>query len=130
MKPKKRKELEKFSSDFYKKQPDSFNEIINSMKEDFISCKIVSMGMPLVKWTHKSCTAHVAVGEIDNEIGTDSWATVYSIYSEEKGQGHATQLLTHLKKLYEGEGRKFGSSVALNDNMERLLKKLGITEYQ
>lgn len=78
------------------------------------------MGMPLLKYTHKSCTAFVAV--------TKTWATLYSIESLNPGHGHATQLLTKLKKIYSD--RRFGGSIALNNAMRRLYEKLNITEYK
>jgi len=83
--------------------------------------KVNSMGMPLDNWTHKSCVAMIGVGE--------DWATVYSIGSDEKRKGHATELLIEMKKHYEAEGKKFASSVALNDGMRRILQKLNIYEY-
>ena len=84
--------------------------------------KFTSMGMPLDQWKHKSCTANIGVG--------DGWATVYSIESKERGKGHATELLSELKKYYEVKGKRFGSSVALNDGMRRILKKLNILHEQ
>lgn len=80
------------------------------------------MGMVLDEITHKSCVAHVGVG--------DNWATIYFIISEQKRQGHAEELLTEAKKYYETQGKQFGSTVALNKGMETLLKKLKIKEYK
>lgn len=34
---------------------------------------VTQLGMPLIRWTHESCTAHFAVG--------DDWATLYDIES-------------------------------------------------
>jgi len=83
--------------------------------------KVNHMGMPLDKWTHKSCVATIGEGE--------DWATIYSITSEEKGKGHGTELLLEMKKYYETQGKKFGSSVALSGAMKHLLVKLNIPEY-
>lgn len=79
------------------------------------------LGMVLDGWSHKSCYAAVGIGE--------DWATIYSISSEDPGKGHATELLSEMKKYYEAQGKKFGSSIALNDRMRFLLKKLDIFEY-
>ena len=83
--------------------------------------EIEMMGMVVDKWDHKSCVATVGKGE--------NWATIYSINSEEEGKGHATELLRFMKGHYTTQGRKFGSSVALNDRMKHLLVKLEIFEY-
>lgn len=83
--------------------------------------KVIHMGMPLDKWTHKSCVATIGVGE--------DWATVYSITSYEEGKGHGTELLLEMKKYYEAEGKIFGSSIALSRAMKHLLTKLNIEEY-
>lgn len=77
--------------------------------------------MDLIRWSHESCIAHFAVG--------DDWATLYDIKSGEEGRGHATQLLICAKDQYEREGKTFGGSVALNDRMHKIYKRLGITEY-
>jgi len=79
------------------------------------------MGMEVERWNNKSCTADFGVG--------DNWATLYAIKSEEKRKGHATELLKEAKKHYEMRGKKFGGSIALNDNMKRIYKKLEIIEY-
>ena len=81
------------------------------------------LGMILDEWTEKSCVAHIAV---NNE---KKWATIYDIQSEEEGCGHASKLLKETKKYYESKGLKFGGSIALNDRMRKLYKKLNITEY-
>lgn len=83
--------------------------------------KANEMGMPLDKWEHESCTPLFGIG--------DTWATLYSIGSDEKKKGHATELLKEAKVHYEKLGLKFGGSVALNDGMRRIYKKLEITEY-
>ena len=88
------------------------------MKKELVNI----MGMTLDRWTHKSCVADFGI--------SDDWATLYYIQSEEQGKGHATELLTEAKKHYGGLGKKFGGSVALNDKMARIYKKLGITEYK
>lgn len=82
---------------------------------------VEELGMPLVRWSHESCVAHFAVGEV--------WATLYDIKSKEESRGHATQLLVAAKSFYEGTGRKFGGTVALDDRMHKIYKRLGITEY-
>jgi len=80
------------------------------------------LGMDIDEVTHKSCIA---------TIGTDiGWATVYSIESGERKKGHATELLTEAKKYYESQNKVFGSSIALNSQMRKLLKKLNIIEYK
>lgn len=79
------------------------------------------MGMELDRWTHESCTADFGIG--------DGWATLYTIGSKEEGKGHATQLLTEAKSYYEKEGKKFGGSVALNERMRDIYRRLGIEEY-
>ncbi len=84
--------------------------------------QVESLGMLVDEWSHKSCDAIIGIG--------DGWATIYMISSDEKRKGHATELLTEAKKHYEGLGKKFGSSLALNDNMRRILKRLGIEEYK
>lgn len=72
-------------------------------------------------WNHKSCTA---------EFGfSDTWATLFFIQSLEEGKGHATELLTEAKKYYEGQGKKFGGSIALNERMRAIYKRLDIEEY-
>lgn len=83
--------------------------------------QVKMLGMPVDSWTHKSCEATVGTGA--------EWATVYSIESGEKGKGHATELLLAMKTHYEQQGKEFGSSVALNGGMRRLLTKLNIKEY-
>jgi hypothetical protein len=79
------------------------------------------MGMPVERWTHKSCSADFGVG--------DTWATLYSIESKVEGKGHATELLTEAKKQYEAQGKKFGGSVALNNRMKKIYQRLNILEY-
>ena len=80
-----------------------------------------NMGMLVDEWTHRSCTAIIGTGK--------DWATIYMINSEDEGKGHATELLTYVKKYYKGNGQIFGSSVALNERMRSLLKRLNIVEY-
>ena len=83
--------------------------------------KVNILGMPLHEWWHKSCSAHVAIGE--------DWATIYDIQSQQEGQGHATQLLLTMKNYYEKKGLIFGGSVALTERMAWLYKRCGIREY-
>lgn len=82
--------------------------------------------MPLEQWTHKSCTAEFGVGE-DHE---GKWATLYSIESDERGKGHATELLTQARDYYKRLGMKVGGSVALNNTMRRIYERLNIEEYK
>jgi len=84
--------------------------------------KIIVLGMELTRWNHKSCTVDIAEG--------DNWATTYTVESTEPGKGHATELLTEAKTYYESKNKKFGGTVALNEKMRRLYKKLEITEYK
>lgn len=88
-------------------------------KEQLLYRDIDVIGMPLKQYKWKSCVTEVSEGE--------SWATIYSIASSEQGKGHATELLTKLKEIYKG--KKFGGTVALNDTMSHLYKKLDIKEY-
>lgn len=83
--------------------------------------KVNHMGMSLERWIHKSCVADIGTGE--------DWATIYSITSNEKSKGHGAELLLEMKRYYEAEGKKFGSSVALSGAMKHLLEKLSIEEY-
>lgn len=83
--------------------------------------QIYVCGMELDKWEYESCIAEIGVD--------DDWATIYSIESKDKGKGHASHLLLKMKSYYEKEGKRFGSSIALNDNMRRLLIKYNIPEY-
>lgn len=86
----------------------------------------VILGMELEVWEHESCRAAFGVGE----FGSDGpWATLYDIQSREEGKGHATALLTEAKAYYEGKGYLFGGSVALNERMRSIYKRLNITEY-
>lgn len=86
--------------------------------------RIEVLGMPLERWSHKSCKADFAVDPYEG------WATLYYIESLVEGQGHATELLAEAKAHFEGKGFRFGGSVALNDRMKSIYKKLGIQEYK
>lgn len=78
--------------------------------------------MELERWTHESCTADFGVG--------NDFATLYTIESKKEGKGHATQLLIEARHHYEAtQGKKFGGSVALNERMRSIYKRLGIEEY-
>lgn len=79
------------------------------------------LGMELERWTHESCTAHFGVG--------DDWATLSDIRSGDPGKGHATVLLMGAKAYYEARGKRFGGSIALNDRMRGIYRRLEITEY-
>lgn len=78
------------------------------------------MGMQLERWRHESCTADFGVG--------GDWATLYSIKSEAEGKGHATVLLRTAKTFYLTTGKRVGGTVALNDRMRKIYKRLEITE--
>lgn len=80
------------------------------------------LGMDLIRWQYESCTGDFGIG--------DNWATLYTIESGEENKGHATELLKAAKEFYEGEGKKFGGSVALSEKMRKLYIKLGIKEYK
>ncbi len=84
--------------------------------------QVLLMGMRLWKWTNGECIAHFGVGE--------KFATLYTIVSKNEGKGEATALLKEAKKYYEKKGKVFGGSVALNDRMRWIYKKLGIKEYK
>lgn len=86
----------------------------------------MSLGMELDQWKHKSCVAEFGVGE-DRK---GKWATLYSIRSDERGKGHATELLRQAKGYYEKQGLKFGGTVALNDTMRGIYERLNIEEYK
>ena len=77
--------------------------------------------MPLIEWRHKSCVAYIA--EFPEA------ATIYKIESKEEGKGHATGLLIEAKKYYEGQGKDFGGTIALNARMRKIYQELGIKEY-
>ncbi len=82
------------------------------------------LGMALEQWEHETCIAHFAVG--------DDWATLYDISTppQDRRKGLATALLTEAKSYYEGQGKTFGGTVALNDGMRRIYQRLWITEYE
>lgn len=96
-----------------------------TLPEKIDVCKINSMGMELERWSYKGCVADFGLGEEDGH----TFATLYTIESETKRKGYATSILAQAKKYYEGQGMKFGGSVALNDGMRRIYKKLNIEEY-
>lgn len=83
--------------------------------------EITNLGMVLNEFNYKSCQCHM--GE-----GTD-WATIYSMYSSEKGKGHGNELLKQMKTYYMLEKKTFGSTVALSPQMAHLLQKYSIKEY-
>jgi len=80
------------------------------------------LGMPLDEWKHKSCTAHFSVFPDE--------ATLYDIVSKEPNKGHAFELLSFAKEYYEKRDKKVMGTVALNEKMSRLYKKIGIGEYK
>jgi hypothetical protein len=82
------------------------------------------MGMELMVWEHRNCEVQIS------EFPEDSTATIYLVESKNPGQGIATEMLSYLKGWYEGQGMTLYSSVALNDRMKRILKKLDIPEYE
>lgn len=57
----------------------------------------------------------------------EGWATVYTVESSMPGKGYCQQLLLKLKHIYKDVN--FGSTVALNDRMKHILRKLNIKEY-
>ncbi len=77
--------------------------------------------MELDEWQVESCTAHFGVG--------NDWATLTDIESTIPSQGHATKLLTIAKAYYEKQGKRVGGSIALNERMARLYRKVGYIEY-
>lgn len=79
------------------------------------------LGMNLKRWSYKDCEADFGVGE--------DFATLYEITSKTKCKGYATKVLTEAKQRYESEGKKFGGTIALNDVMKHIYKKLNIEEY-
>ncbi len=85
--------------------------------------KVNVLGIELDEWQHESCLAHFATG-------TDL-ATLYDIETPEadRRQGLATALLTEARNYYELHGKNVGGTVALNDGMRRIYKRLGIKEY-
>ena len=87
------------------------------MESEIISTVIIKSSC----YRDSGCVADIGKGE--------DWATIYSIISGERGKGHASELMTVMKKHYELEGKKFGSSVALSASMKHLLAKLNIEEY-
>jgi len=84
--------------------------------------KVDVMGQELERWTHKSCVADFATEK--------DWATLYSIESKIRRKGHATELLVTAKRYYEGQGKTFGGTVALNSGMKRIYQRLKIKEYE
>lgn len=84
--------------------------------------KINILGMELDEWTHKSCVAHFGVG--------DDWATLCDIRSKEQGKGHATELLGKAIKYYKALKKEVGGSVALNQRMRNIYKRLNIKEFK
>lgn len=84
---------------------------------------ISAMGMPLEQWKYETCIAEFGVGP--------DWATLYHIVTPvpDRGKGYATTLLIEAKAKFEGQGKKFGGTVALNDTMKDIYKRLAIEEY-
>lgn len=91
-----------------------------SMKE-IEKRKVNIMGMELEQWIYGGCVANFGVG--------NEWATLYDILSKNQGKGEATHLLKEAKKYYEGLGKVFGGSIALNSRMRDIYKRLEIKEY-
>jgi ribosomal protein S18 acetylase RimI-like enzyme len=81
------------------------------------------MGMELEQWTHEGCKANFGIG--------NAWATLYFIEtkSEDRGKGNASELLRAAKVFYEANGKKFGGTIALNETMRDIYKRLEIEEY-
>lgn len=95
--------------------------ILNPYSENILVQTVDVIGMPLVRWSYKGC-------EVDFGVGED-FATIYSVESKDQGKGYATKLLGIAKAYYEQCGKKFGGTVALNDTMAHIYKKLNIEEY-
>ena len=95
--------------------------IVNPDSDNIIVQDVVVMGMPLTRWTYKGCEADFGVGE--------DFATLFVIESKEKRKGYATLVLSVAKSFYEAKGKKFGGTVALNDVMRHIYRKLKIEEY-
>ncbi len=82
--------------------------------------KVTVLGLELDRWVEGSCIADFGVGK--------NWATLYFIQSGEPGKGHATNLLLTAKKYYEDRGKNVSGSIALNERMAGVYKKVGIKE--
>ena len=80
------------------------------------------LGMELMVYEHRGCEVKIA------EFPESSSATIYLVESKNPGKGIATETLAYLKGYYEGHGMTLYSSVALNDRMAFILKKLKIKE--
>lgn len=97
---------------------------IDDMKYEDDALYVSAIDTDLLYYKMNSCTATVVEGELNGK----KWATIYNIQSAEQGKGHATKLLSALKKHYKGWD--FGGTVALNGTMKHLYKKLDIKEYE
>ena len=84
--------------------------------------KLDVLGILLEQWSCLSASAEFCVGP--------DWATLYSIQSGQPGKGHASRLLIEAKRHYELTGKQFGSSIALNERMRAILRRLDIKEYR
>jgi len=82
--------------------------------------QINRLGMELTAFKYKG-----VIGTLAEE---DRWATIYDIESTNPDKGECQECLKLLKAKYFG--KDFGCSVALNDKMSYILKKLGIKEYK
>lgn len=80
------------------------------------------LGMELTEVKWKSCIATFGEGP--------GWATIYSIESSDKEQGHSQELLIQMKAYYSLLDKEMASTVALNPTMEHILEKLSIKEYK
>lgn len=83
------------------------------------------LGIRLLEVTYQSCVAHFGLGE----DGEGKWLTLYDIKSTCPGQGHATDLLSVMQSASARTGRRFGGSIALNNRMRSIYRRLGIHEY-
>ena len=85
--------------------------------------KITELGMTLDACTYKTCYANVGIG--------NDFATIYYIETLkiDRNKGYATELILQMKKHYKKLGKKFGTSVALSPQMQHLIKKLKLKEY-
>ena len=87
---------------------------------DLLLRQVNALGMDLTLFQYKGVSGSLAEG--------DDWATMYSIESANEGRGECQECLLLLKEHYEAQGKRFGSSVALNPRMRHILQKLDIYE--
>src|ERR1700752_3606808 len=91
--------------------------------------KVISAGMELEEWRFKSCVAKFGVSHLIGSL-EQGWATLYFIWSKKENKGHASEILKVTKEYYEGQGLRYGGSVALSAAMRHLYEKFKIHEYR